>query len=163
MGAILSFTGATCDPSSVFGLRVPARRLGRIRRQPGLHHRQPGRRLWRRPVPRQGREMRRACRAVLLPVARFRPGLVLSARRSRTKSPGRFPRRPATPAAMPAATNTSPLPASAEPSIAVTSGCRATPAPRKRRDAAPRSGYVRPRWPRLRFQPRGIALMAGYA
>src|SRR5882757_1244706 len=55
---------------------------------------------------------------------------------------------------MPVATNTSPLPASAEApcaagSRAVEDLLPATPGPRKRRDAAPRSGYVRPRWPRL--------------
>jgi hypothetical protein len=59
------------------------------------------------------------------------------------KSPARFP-RPARTAAAPVAMNTSPLPASARLAIPAKP---ATQAPRKRRDAAPRSGYetgVRP-------------------
>ena len=81
----------------------------------------------------------------------------ISPRRCRTgasipmKSPGPFPRPPAATATMPAATNTSPSPASADAvlprqGVGLTS---ATPAPRKRRDAAPRSGYVGPRRPRF--------------
>ncbi len=55
---------------------------------------------------------------------------------------------------MPAATNTSPSPASAEavlpgPRPRKPSASSATPAPRKRRDAAPRSRYVGPRRPRF--------------
>ncbi len=56
---------------------------------------------------------------------------------TRMKSPVRFP-RPARTAAMPVAMNTSPLPASARLAIPANP---ATQAPRKRRDAAPRSGY----------------------
>jgi hypothetical protein len=74
------------------------------------------------------------------------------------KLPPRFPSQ-AKAATMPAATNTSRSPASAEPADRA-----ATPAPRKRRDPAPRSGYGKPRWRRLRVsKPRGIVLMAGHA
>jgi hypothetical protein len=73
----------------------------------------------------------------------------------RMKSPARFPRAERA-AAMPAARNTSRSPASAEAPPAMDRA--ATPAPWKRRDAAPRSGYGKPRWPRLRVsKPRGIA------
>ena len=68
---------------SIHCQRVPARRVGRFRRQPRLHHRQPGRRLRRRPVPRQGREMRRPCRPLLLPVTGICAGHRLPPRRSR--------------------------------------------------------------------------------
>ena len=58
-----------------------------------------------------------------------------------TRSPVRFPRRQEL-QPLPAATNTSPSPASAEPTSAAKSNAvPATPAPRKRRDAAQRSGY----------------------
>jgi hypothetical protein len=53
-------------------------------------------------------------------------------------------------AIMPVAASTSPLPASAEHLPGKIAGGRsATSAPRKRRDDAPRSGYVKPRWPCL--------------
>jgi hypothetical protein len=78
------------------------------------------------------------------------------------KSPARFP-RVAQIAAIPVATNMSPLPASVKAVCRRPNppGCSATPAPRKRRDAAPRSGYVRPRWPHLVAESRrGIVQMA---
>ena len=71
-----------------------------------------------------------------------------------------------------AATNTSPLPASAERRFCRNiKGRFATSAPRKRRDAAPRSGYWMRPWPqhaalaaRLGFRSRADQLsMAGYA
>jgi hypothetical protein len=83
---------STCDfpPSSVqhaiyfraFGLRIRPCRVGGIGRQPRFHHLQSGRRLWCRPVPRQGRKVWRSRRFVLLPVAGFLPGFLVSARRS---------------------------------------------------------------------------------
>src|ERR1700737_3139829 len=59
---------------------------------------------------------------------------------------------------MPVATNTSPSPASAEAALPQKNRA-ATPTPRKRRDAALRSVYGKPRWPRLfGFQSlRGVA------
>ncbi len=62
---------------------LPACRLGRFRRQPRLHRCQPGGWLWRRRVPGQGREMRRPCRPLLLPVTGICTGHRLSPRRSR--------------------------------------------------------------------------------
>ena len=63
-----------------------------------------------------------------------RPPIGASIRR---KSPARFPR--ARTAITREAPNTSPLPANAEPALG--ERILATPAPRKRRDAAPRRGY----------------------
>lgn len=57
-------------------------RLRRMGRQSCLHHCQPGRWLWRRPVPGKGRKVRCARRAVLLPVAEFRAGHIVSPGRS---------------------------------------------------------------------------------
>ena len=68
--------GGSCHP-------LPRRGDGCSRRIPHFHHRQPGGRLRRRPVPRQRRPLRRFCRALLLPITGFCPGLVLSPRRSR--------------------------------------------------------------------------------
>lgn len=55
-----------------FGLFFPPRRFGGIGGQPGIHRRQPGRRVRRGPVPGAGRQMWRPCRPFLLPVAEFR-------------------------------------------------------------------------------------------
>ena len=139
--------------------------LGRFRRQPRLHRCQPGRRLWRRPVPGQGREMRRPCRPLLLPVTGICTGHRLSPRRSR-RNHRRGSEPAATNAPATAAANTSPSPASARGDYpGDIKGRFATSAPRKRRDAAPRSGYWMRPWPqnaalaaRLGFQPRGSAL-----
>jgi hypothetical protein len=61
-----------------------------------------------------------------------------------------------------AATNMSPSPASGNGKVlhTVLDKVPATPAPRKRRDAAARSGYVEPPQPR---GPGRMSLMAGYA
>ena len=90
----------------------------------------------------------------------------------RTKSQGRFPNPPAA-ATIPVAANMSRLPVSAEPpprypaNVACGGYRPATPAPRKRRDAAPRSGYVSRVGRVSGFSPvstpREIDLMAGYA
>ena len=74
---------------------------------------------------------------------------------------GSVPKAVGETATMPAATNSSPSPASAKAACA-SRAVPATPAPRKRRDAAPRSGYGRPRWPRLRF-PRSLVSLRGIA
>lgn len=55
----------------------------RLRRDPGVHHFEPGRRLRGRPVPGTRRHMRRPARAPLLPVTGFCPGFGLSPGRSR--------------------------------------------------------------------------------
>jgi hypothetical protein len=83
---------STCElpPSSVqhaihfraFGLRIRPCRVGGIGRQPRFHHLQPSRRLWCRPVPRQGRKVWRPRRPFLLPVAGFLPGFLVPAGRS---------------------------------------------------------------------------------
>jgi hypothetical protein len=56
---------------SAFGLYFPSRRRSGLGGQPRVHRREPGRRIWRRPMPGQGRQMRRARRPFLLPVAEF--------------------------------------------------------------------------------------------
>jgi hypothetical protein len=126
-------------------LRIPARRVRGLRRQPRFHHCQSGRRLWRRPVPRQGREMRRPCRPLLLPVTGFCSGHRLPARRSRRdyrrgsrqREMLRFRLR---------GIRRHYLPALNRSAAADFKGRFATPMPRKRRDAAPRSSYVRRPW-----------------
>jgi len=65
------------------GWRIPSRCLRGIGRHTSLYHRQPSRRLRRRPVPGPRRQVRRACRAGLLPVTRFCSGHLLPPRRSR--------------------------------------------------------------------------------
>jgi hypothetical protein len=82
--------------------------------------------------------------------------------RSRARFPG-----PARIATMPVAANTSPLPASAEAARRALAH-PATPMPRKRRDAAPRSGYGGRVGRAYGFGYsflglRGVLLMAGYA
>ena len=94
-----------------------SRRVGRFRRQPRLHYCQPGRRLRRRPVPCQGRQMRRACRPLLLPVTGFCTGHFLPPRRSRRDHRRGSARRPTRTAPAAAAANTSPSPASAETAL----------------------------------------------
>ena len=123
------------------GQRIPPRCLRGLRRHPRLHHRQPGRRLRRRPVPGQGRKMRRACRPRLLPVTRFCPGHRPTAASIPTRSPARFPKRPTQMSAMAVATNTSPSPASADSARPADLHGTATPPPPKRRDDAAGSGY----------------------
>ena len=56
--------------------------LRRVGRHSHLHHRQPGRWLWRRPVSCEGRKMRRARRTVLLPLTEFCTGDILPSGRS---------------------------------------------------------------------------------
>ena len=144
---------------SIHCLHIPARRYGRcFRRQPRLHCCQSGRRLWHRPVPRQRREMRRPCRPLLLPVTGICPGHRLSAcrprRNYRRRSQGqqremyrqrlRRIRRHYLPA----------LNGPGKPDR----GRFATPAPRKRRDAAPRSSYWMPPWPHTRRLGRAFGL-----
>lgn len=57
--------------------------IGSVRGNPRVHRRESGRHLWHRPMPGQRREVRRACRARLLPVTGFCAGLRVSPRRSR--------------------------------------------------------------------------------
>jgi hypothetical protein len=124
-----------------FGLRIRSRRLGGIGRQPRVHHFQPGRRLWCRPVPRQGREMWRPRRFVLLPVAGFRRGDLLPARRSgrdyRLGSPGGQELHPFRLQRI----RRHYLPALNCRPWRGRTPAPATLVPRKRRDAAPRSLY----------------------
>jgi hypothetical protein len=148
---------------SVFGLRVRPRRVGGVGREPGFHHRQPGGRVWRRPVPRPGREMRCPCGAVLLPVAGFCGGLVLPARRpGRNHGIGTQGRRRQLPPRQLQSIRRHHLPTLKSPVAAKIKGFPATPAPRKRRDAAQRSGYVN-LFGRASGSPGGFVPMAGYA
>ena len=141
----LSLTGAACDPHQRFW---PARSsLQRRRRLPrAAYSSSPTMRtamastsVWLRA--------KNAARMPLAPIVsrgispRLRPTGVSTP----TKSRDRYPRLPGTTATMPVAINTLPLPANAETVCAVNSRVfPATPAPRKRRDAAQRSGYVKP-------------------
>src|SRR5262245_42701133 len=63
------------------------------------------------------------------------------------KSPTGFRETAAGYVPAPVAANMSPLPASADPPLLNAGGLTATSAPRKRRDAAPRSGYGMLAWP----------------
>jgi len=70
----------TCGGS---GHPLPRRGDGCIGRNPHFHHRQPGRRLRRRPMPRQGRTLRRISCTLVLPITGFCAGLFLPACRCR--------------------------------------------------------------------------------
>ena len=85
---------------SCSGSRHPlARRSdGCIGGNPHFHHRQPGRRLWGRPMPRQRRTLRRLGRTLLLPITGFCAGFDLSPRRSRRNYRRRAERRRPLPA-----------------------------------------------------------------
>jgi hypothetical protein len=67
---------------SAFGLCFPLCRLGGVGGQSRFHRRQPGRRIWRRPMPGQGRQMWCPCRPFLLPITEFRGSNSLPAGRS---------------------------------------------------------------------------------
>jgi hypothetical protein len=163
MGVTLSLTGAVCDPHQRFW---PVRSFSQRQRRPprAASSLSPTRRTamastnaW--PRAKNAAHMLRA------PIASrgSSPRPRLTGVSTRTKSRGRFPSPPVSPATMPVAINTSPLPANAETVCrGKIKGFPATPAPRKRRDAAQRSGYVKRPWPHLGLM-RGLVVMAGYA
>jgi hypothetical protein len=135
---ILSFPGAACDGYPQFW-PVSSWRSDRLHRPTAAFSLSPTKRTVMGSTSASP-PARNAAPTPRVPIASrtISPRLLLIGASIRTKSLARF-RNWVRTAIMAGATNTSPLPANVEATAAA--GSPATPTPRKRRDAAPRSGY----------------------